>query len=104
LAADVYSARRDWEDAHRRLENEMRDPRRKEQLLRQVEVVSDELRKRIGARFTLRELVDEYHQADVWARHAVSERAPAQGWPRTLSLVEGAAFHVYSRGAEDYRP
>jgi hypothetical protein len=104
VAADVESARRDWEDAYRRLEEEARDPRRREPLLRQVEVVSRELQKRIGARFTLRELADEYARAEAWARPAVEEHAAAPGWPRTLSVVEGAAFHVYSRGAQDYRP
>jgi hypothetical protein len=104
LGADVDSARRDWEDAYRRLEQATRDPRREEPLLRQLEVVSDELRKRIGARFTLSQLADEYRRADVWVRHAVAEQAAAPGWPLTLSVVEGAAFHVYSRGAEDYTP
>jgi hypothetical protein len=103
VAADVDSARRDWEDAYRRLEAETRDPR-KEPLLRQFEVVTEELRRRVGARFTLRELADEYRRAEVWVRPAVADRAPAPGWPRTLSVVEGAAFHAYSRGAEDYRP
>jgi hypothetical protein len=34
----------------------------------------------------------------------VAEQSPAPGWPRTLSLVEAAAFHLYSRGAQDYLP
>ncbi len=104
MAVDVESARRDWQDAYRRLEHEARDPRRGELLWLQFEVVSDELRRRIGARYTLRELATEYGTSDAWARAVVSERAAAPGWPRTLSLVEGAAFHVYSRGAQDYEP
>jgi hypothetical protein len=104
VAADVDSARREWEDAYRRLEVGTRDARQQAQLSTQVEVVSQELRKRLGGRFTLRELVDEYGRADVWARHAISEMAAAPGWPRTLSLVEGAAFHLYSRSAQDYAP
>jgi hypothetical protein len=36
-------------------------------------------------------------------RDALSEQA-APGWIRTLAVVEGAAFHIYSRGAVDYRP
>jgi hypothetical protein len=65
--------------------------------------VSDELRRRVGGTFTLRELVDEYARADAWVCEALAEAA-APGWPRTLALVEGAAFHLYSRGAVDYAP
>src|SRR5204862_9680 len=39
-----------------------------------------------------------------WGRDAVAERAPYEGWPRDVSLVEDAAFHVYSRGAVDFEP
>jgi hypothetical protein len=104
MAADVESARREWQDAYRRLEQESREPGRGEPLWAQVDVISDELRRRVGGRFTLRELAAEYRTSEVWARDVVSRRAPVPGWPRTLSLVEGAAFHAYSRGAEDYEP
>jgi hypothetical protein len=96
--------RREWERGHRRLEAEARDPRRYESLLRQVDVVTDELRRRIGQTFTLAELADAYLGADDWIRDAVAERAPAPGWPRTLATVQDAAFHLYSRGALDFRP
>ena len=43
-------------------------------------------------------------RADDWARDAVAERAASSGWPGNLSLVEGAAFLLYSRGAVDYEP
>jgi len=104
VTADVESARRDWEDAYRRLEEEAKHARSSEPLRLQLEVVSDELRKRVGSRFTLGELAGEYRHADAWVRGVVAERAATPGWPRTLSLVEGAAFHVYSRGALDYAP
>lgn len=104
MAADVESARRDWEDAHRSLELEARDPLREERLHLQLEVVFDELRKRVGSRFTLAELAGAYRESDAWVRSAVGERAATPGWTRTLSVVEGAAFHVYSRGAQDYAP
>jgi hypothetical protein len=104
MTADVESARRDWEDAYRRLEEESEDPRRGDSLFLQLEVVSDELRKRVGSKFTLGDLAREYHHADAWVRDVVSERAATPDWPRTLSVVEGAAFHVYSRGALDYAP
>jgi hypothetical protein len=104
MTTDVESARREWEDAYRRLEGVAGDASEAERLRRQLEVVTDELRRRVGSIFTLGELAGEYVLADGWARHAVSERAATPGWPRTLAVVEGAAFHMYARGAVDYTP
>jgi hypothetical protein len=100
----VESSRRDWEDAFQRYEAELRDPARAERLRPQLTLLREELRKRIGSSFTLAELAGEYRTSETWARDAVSERAAAPGWPRTLSIVEGAAFHLHSRGAVDYQP
>ena len=103
MPADVESARLEWKDAYRDLAQAALDPARENALRLQLEVVTSELRRRVGGTFTLRELADEYTRADVWARDALAEGG-APGWPRTLSLVEGAAFHLYSRGAVDYSP
>jgi len=104
VSADLESARRDWEEGYRRFQEESRDPVRVDGLHLELEVVTDELRKRLGSTFTLDELSTEYRQADAWARAALVERATASGWPATLSIVEGTAFFVYSRGALDYEP
>ena len=100
----VENARREWEDSHRRLEDEASDQQRYRRLLDQVDAVLAELRRRIGQTFTLAELADEYARAERWSREAVAEAAPPPGWPRTLAVVEGAAFHIYARGALDYEP
>jgi hypothetical protein len=102
--AEVESARREWDDGHRRLLAEAPDRVARDRLYAQVDVVIDELRRRLGGTFTLAELTREYGRAEAWARAVVSEHAPAPGWPRTLSLVEAAAFHLYARGAVDYDP
>jgi hypothetical protein len=104
VPADVESARLDWEDAFRSYEAELRDPVQAERLRPQVALMRDELRKRVGSTFTLAELAEEYRRAEIWARHAISERAAKPGWPRTLAIVEGTAFHLYARGAVDYEP
>ena len=104
MNAEIESARREWEDGYRRFQDESRDPLRAEGLHLELEAVTDELRKRLGSTFTLRELATEYGQADAWTRTAVAERAATAGWPATLSLVESAAFFLYSRGALDYEP
>ena len=73
-------------------------------LHRQVDVVSDELRRRVGGTFTLAELADAYGSAEGWLLTVVGEQAPSKGWARTASLAADAAFHAYSRGAQDYEP
>lgn len=102
--AEVESARRDWEDGHRRLLEQTRDPTARERLHAQVDAVLAELRRRVGGVFTIRELAAAYAEADRWSRTVVAENAPAPGWPQTLSVVEAAAFHLYARGAKDYEP
>jgi hypothetical protein len=104
VRADVSSARRDWEDAYRRLQETARDGARAEGLRLELEVVTNELRKRVGSTFTLEELATEYLGADQWVFAAVTESAFAAGSLLTASIVEGAAFHLYARGAVDYSP
>lgn len=96
--------RQEWEEGNRRLEAERDDPRRYHRLVEQLELVVDELRKRVGQTYTMAELAAEYPDAERWARATVEERAPSQGWPRDLSVVLAAAFHAYQRGAVDYVP
>jgi hypothetical protein len=95
--------RQEWEEGDRRLEADRADRTRYVRLLEQVEVVTDELRKRVGQTYTLAELAGTYREAERWAREAVEERAPSRGWPRDLTLVLAAAFHAYQRGAVDYQ-
>ncbi len=104
MTSDVESARRDWEDGYHRFQDAARDPAREDGLHVELEAVTDALRKRLGSTFTIRELATEYRQADAWTRAAVAERAVARTWPATLSIVESAAFYLYSRGALDYEP
>lgn len=104
MSVSVQSARHEWEESNRRLAEAARDRDRYERLLAQVDAVTAELRRRIGETFTLAELAELYAGAERWSRDAVETVAPPSGWARTLSLVEGAAFHRYARGALDYTP
>ena len=104
MSTAVDSARQDWADGYRRFRDAETDPSAAEGLHRQAEVVTRELRRRIGSVFTLSELVDAYADADAWSHEAVAEHASAPGWPRTVSVAADAAFHVYARGAADYEP
>ena len=100
----VETARAEWEEGRRRLEELADDRPRHRRLLEQVDAVLDELSKRVGATFTLAELADAYAGADDWVREVLAERPESAGWPRTLTIVENAAFHAYQRGAVDYEP
>ena len=104
MALVLDAVRREWKDGYRRFEAASRDPVTGDRLRLQLDVVTDELRKRVGQTFTLDELAGAYERSDSWTRHVVSEHAATPGWPRTVSLVADAAFHLYQRGAVDYAP
>jgi hypothetical protein len=102
--SQVEVARQEWEEGSRRLEAAHEDDRRYHQLLELLELVLDELRKRIGQTYTLAELVVAYAESERWALEVLEERATASGWTRDFTLVLGAAFDAYQRGAIDYEP
>jgi hypothetical protein len=96
--------RQEWGEGFQRLESARDDNRRYARLLVQLELVGDELRKRVGQTYTLAQLAAAYDDADRWGREVVEERAPSPGWSRDLGTVLAAAFHAYQRGAADYLP
>ena len=101
----VTTARLEWEEGQRRFESEAaRDPRRAAALHEQRGVVVEELRRRVGATFTLAELAAAYGESERWLSEVVAERAPSRGWATTASVAGDAAFYAYSRQALDYAP
>jgi len=102
----LESARQQWEDGSRRLGAEARDPVRHGQLCDLVDSVVAALRRRVGQRFTLSDLVSVHGEADDWVRELVRDAIPEK--PRVgirdAALVEDAAFAVYARGATDWEP
>lgn len=104
VTASLESARRDWEAGYRRFLQETSDPARSDSMHRQVEAVTEALRRRVGSTFTLDELAAAYADAERWAYDAVAEAAAGAGWGTTAVLAEDAAFHLYSRGAIDFEP
>ena len=105
MSALVESARREWEEGHRRLEALAREqPSRAGRLYRGVDAMLEELRRRVGQTFTLAELAEAYAGAERWSRDVVEARAAGPGWAATVAVVEDSAFHLYQRGAVDYTP
>jgi hypothetical protein len=74
------------------------------QLTGQVDLVVAGLRQRVGQVFTLAELAATYAGADDWARELLEEADPEAPPPAEAGTVADAAFHLYARGAADYRP
>jgi hypothetical protein len=103
----VELARQHWAEGYRRLTDTQRaEPELYARLLDQVDVVTEELRRRIGKAFTLDELVATYQHADRWAAEAIADSRENGGgtWGASASTATDAAFHLYARGARDYRP
>ena len=100
----VAAARREWDDGNRRFVDAARDPSRAEVVHLQRDIVLEELRRRVGAVFTLAELASAYDGSERWMLAVIEERAPSKGWARTAAIAADAAFHAYSRGAQDYKP
>ncbi len=101
---DVELARQQWEAGHARVEAVRADRRRYAVLTAQVELVLEELRKRVGQAFALDELAGAYDGSSDWARDAVDLADPAAPPSPDAAVVADAAFHLYARGAADYRP
>lgn len=101
---DLELARQHWLDGSRRVERARDDRRRYATLVGGVDLVLDQLRKRVGQTFTLTELADAYDGADEWVRDVLDDADPEGPGPSEPGTVADAAFHVYSRGAADYRP
>jgi hypothetical protein len=103
----VELARQHWAEGYRRLSGSRgAEPEVYTRLLDQVEVVTEELRRRIGKTFTLDELAATYTHADRWAAEAIADSGEqgAGDWTATAATATDAAFHLYARGARDYRP
>jgi hypothetical protein len=99
----VKLASHEWSDAYRRVTGASgRDIEPRVRV--QMDAVTVALRRRIGGVFTLGELAEVYGRSESWALDAIAERDPSPGWVRTASLATDAAFHLYARGARDYKP
>ena len=104
MSAGVESARHQWEDGRRRVAAVARDdPRAHRRLLEQIDVLTDELRRRVGLTFDLDELSRVYGDAERWTYDALAESGvPVR--PGEEATAQDAAFGLYARGARDYVP
>jgi hypothetical protein len=94
------TAREQWEEGMRRLEDAY--PEQAPTLERVTRVVQDELRRRLGGRFTLDELADLYDEGTGWCTDLAVEVAPDEPFAWDARVVADAAFGRYQRAATDY--
>jgi len=102
----VASARHQWDDGRRRLAEEGLETARSRHLGVLIDAVTDELRRRVGQRYTLADLAAAYDGAEEWVRDVVlrSARPKFRAGVRDTALVQDAAFARYAQGASDYEP
>ncbi len=88
-----------WEEGYRELQA-ISDPRERRLADRVVDVVREELRRRIGPTFTAAELADLYGAGTDWCLQvAIDVAAAVEGDAQSLA---DAAFWLYLRGAGDF--
>jgi hypothetical protein len=89
-----------WQQGERRLSSA---PAHEVTMLeRVVEALVAELRRRLGGRFTVEELVDLYEAGTSWCQQIAIKVAPADPWAWDSATVVDGAFWRYLREAADY--
>jgi hypothetical protein len=96
VAYELENALFQWEEGERRLRDA--DDARRAALERAAAIVVDEIRRRLGSRFSLEELSDLYAGSADWA----SEVARRTFAGTESSWIVDAAFARYAREAVDY--
>lgn len=91
-----------WEEGDRRLRELAADRRRGAHLLRAVEAIRDELRRRIGATFTASELAELYAEGTDWCLEAARWTMPEEAADLDPQAMVDGAFYLHLRGAVDY--
>ena len=92
----------DWEDGYRRVQATGTDAEHKRMLGRVLTAVEDELRKRLGSRFTVSELVGLYREwGDVLCDVGMATVPPGADLT-DVSAACDAAFYLYMREAVDF--
>ena len=102
METGLQSAVFEWEEGHRRLQAARSDPGRHRMLGRVVVGVEDELRKRLGSRFTIAELVRLYREWGDVLCDAGMAAVPSGEELTDVSAACDAAFYLYMREAADF--
>ena len=104
MEGTLETTRGEWAEGYRRLQAAASDRVLYERMLAEVGLVLEQLRRRVGQSFTMPELASAYGDADRWVLETLEIAEAPAGWPARSTTVQDAAFHLYSRGAIDYKP
>ncbi|HWI22923.1 MAG TPA: hypothetical protein VNT22_09965 [Baekduia sp.] len=89
-----------WREGERRFDEA---PREQLAALERVTTqILSELRRRLGGRFTVDELVSFYEQGTDWCMDLAYKVAPGAPWTWDARIVADTAFARYLREASDY--
>ena len=100
VSVPYETAREQWEAGMERLDDA--HPDEQATLERVTREIQNELRRRLGSRFTLDELVDLYDEGTGWCTDLAVEVAPDAPFAWDARVVADAAFGRYARAAADY--
>jgi hypothetical protein len=101
MSYPVENAIYQWEDGYARLQTLSADPRLYRNVLRGIDAVRDELRRRVGATFTVEDLAELYGRGTDWCLEIANGVADqATDWDP--QVIADAAFHLHLRGAKDW--
>ena len=101
-AHGVENAVFQWEEGYSRVQAARSDPARHRMLARVVRAVQDELRKRLGSRFTVAELAALYRdRGDAIADAGMAALPPGEDLTDVTAAAD-AAFYLYMREAADF--
>jgi hypothetical protein len=102
VAYPLDNALFEWEEGAKRLRELSGDPRSARAVLRAVDAIRDELRRRIGPTFSAQELADLYGRGTDWCLEAARNAAPMSAVDLDPQAIVDGAFFLYLRGAKDY--
>lgn len=91
-----------WEEGYRRLRGLSGEPLVGPSVMRAVDAVRDELRRRIGATFSATELADLYAAGTDWCLEAAHWALPEEAPEMDPQAIVDGAFYLHLRGATDY--
>jgi hypothetical protein len=100
--AGLQTAVFQWEDGYARVQDARSDPGRHRALARAVAAVQDELRKRLGSRFAVAELVALYRERGDAMTDVAMAAVRADEDLTDVSAASDAAFYLYMREASDF--
>ncbi len=90
-----------WQEGHRRLQ-ELSDRPVYRHLMRAIDAIRDELRRRIGPTFSADQLADLYGRGTDWALQVSDAVSPDDPTDWDPQVITDSAFYLHLRGAHDW--